>query len=370
MTETAVVTDGTGQASVTGAVRTHVILDGLQDPLDGQALSVLWTQAGFRNAVDVAGQAAWLEPAGDVAGAAMTTFQADRVVAIGRRYGLQIRDRTGNTFHPDNNLGALRQRIVHEYKSRFATALVFGLPAWALHHAGPILAGGVDPSRGTRPMLYPWLIELLLVGWVCLAAGWPILWQGVLSLVHLRATTDLLTGLIVAVAFVPSAVGVFSMVVVESPWFASSGPGAGPAFHAAFVAVTLAVLQRWLSHRAAQRLRGRADLMLRRVGRLVCVWLVVWVSVSFLFGWRWGLTYGLLMPPSISLGAINALSPGWSIVLPVFAFAGLIVIGPDATGLSLEGMQIETAFGFGLIMTAAFAWGWRQMGESASPSSR
>ncbi|MEE9212700.1 MAG: hypothetical protein V3U29_08610 [Phycisphaeraceae bacterium] len=332
-------------------IRTHVILDGLQDPLVGRALSARWASAAFHNAVDVAGQCAWLAPKSD--SDALNETDMDRAAGIARAFGLELRDRVGNTFVADNDLATLRDKLVHEYKSRFATALVFGLPALALHYLGPLLAGHPTEPRG---MFYPWLFELLLVGWACIAAGWPILWQGGLALVRLRVTGDLLTSVIVIAAFVPSAVGVVSMLGAAEPWMSADGP----ACHAAILAIIIAVLQRWMVHRAADRLSGRAMLMLRRFGRLVRGWILASVIVGLLAGWHWGLAVALLLPPMMSLGAINALTPGWSAVLPVMAFAGLFLLAPGALHILIDGVQIETAAVFALMMTLVFAWCWRR----------
>ncbi len=346
--------------------RTHIILDGLQDPLAGQALSAAWAGAGFHNVVDVAGQCAWLAPGGGALnendeGGVLTEGDVDRAAAIARRFGLEIRDRAGKTFQPDNDLASLHERMAYEYKSRFATAVVFVLPALAMHYAGPWLAGG---ATGARDMLYPWLFELLLVGWACIAAGWPILWQGVLSLVNRRGTGDLLTSLIVVAAFVPSALGVVTLIATGRTWLGASGsgvPGDGPAFHAAGVAIALAVLGRWLAYRVIANLSGKANVMLLRFGRLIVLWIAASAVVAFLMGWHWGLAFGLLLPPLASLGAINPWSPGWSAVLPVAAFSVVFLLGPGAMRVSLESVQTETAAGFALIMTLFFNAGWRRL---------
>lgn len=317
--------------------------------------------------MDVAGQCAWLAPleepaAGSDGRAALTESDLDRAAAIGRGFGLAVRDRAGQSFRADNDLGALRRQMVYEYKSRLATVLVYGLPALAVHYLGPVLAGGVDGadgSGGTRAMLYPWLFEMLLVGWVCVAGGWPILWQGAVSLAHLRATGDLLTLLIVVWAYVPSVVGVLSIPLTGRAWFGSPADGGGPMFHAAVYALGLAVLGRWLAHRAADRLSGRADLMLSGYGRLVVLWVLVSVMVGVVVGWGAGLAFAVLLPAVMSLGAVNTWSPGWSAVLPVCAFAVVFVLGPKALSMPLEGVRVETAAGFGLLMTGVFVAGWR-----------
>ncbi len=340
--------------------RTHVILDGLQDPRLGQQLSADWSRQGLINAIDVAGQTAWLSPAVQDSGA-LTEPMVHQARVIARRYGLEIRDRVGNQFHACNDLTLMRRRMASEYRSRFATALVFGLPALALHYTGAMLAGGAEGPGGARWMVYPWLFEMLLVGWACLAAGWPVLWQAAVSLAHLRATGDLLTGACVVAAFGPSAVGLVSLVWVDRPWFGTPAEAGGPAFHAAWIAITLAVLQRWLVYRWGEHLSGRTAMMLPHFGRLIAAWLIVAVLIGAVGGWRWGLAFGGLLPPLVSLGGINPWACGWSAVLPVFAFSGMFLLGPTALEMPLDGVEIETAGGFGLMMTGFLAYGWRQM---------
>ena len=221
--------------------RTLVILDGLGDPSLGQELSSRWAQAGFKNGVDVAGQWAWLSENAQ----ALTEEKIDQAATIAGSIGLTIRDRAGKTFVPVNDLEQMRRQIVFEYRSRLATTLVFGIPALTLHYVGRVLACG----RGDEPsaMAYPWLIEMMLVAWTLVAAGAPIIWQAALSLIHLRLTADLLSGLIIAFSFLPSAIGVLSTLVVDEPWFGANGPS----FHASLLAVVITVLARWQLHHAA-----------------------------------------------------------------------------------------------------------------------
>lgn len=337
------------------SLRTHVVLDGLQEPIWGRELSRCWHEAGFDNAVDVSGQAAWLAPrtGGSDApgGRCLTSAEIKQAAMIARAFGLEIRDRAGDAFRPDNDLAVLRDRTEKEYRRRLAVALMFGLPALALHYVGPYLAGDDSPRR----MAFPWLFELLLVGWACVAAAWPMLWQGALSALYLRPSADAFTSLLIVVAFVPSAVGVIAMAFVETPWFSVSSP---PMFYAVVGALWVCLLQRWLLHHFSSRLGGRATRMLSGHRHLVFAWLMMSLAIGLIGGWRLSLAFGLLLPPMLSLGAVNDWSPGWTMTLPVFAFAALFLGLPRSLPLSVDEVRIEIAIGFGLIMTMAFGAGW------------
>lgn len=334
---------------------THVILDGLAEPALGRELSARWVRAGFRNTVDIAGQCGTLSRmTGDVP---LTENEVDGAAAIARVVGIELRERAGETFRPDNDLAALRGRMAYEYKSRFATALVFGLPALALHYLSPTLAGGAPTPRD---MLYPWLFELLLVGWTCLAAGWPILWQGVVSMRYLRPTPDLFTTVIILLAFVPSAIAVISLGFSPQPWLIPA-----PLFHIAAYAIILAVFQRWLLHRAAGRLSGRANLMPPGFGRVLIFFILVAMLLAWRASWSAGLAVALLLSPMLPLGAINRWSPGASMLLPVFGFVVFFLIGPRALQWSMHGMEVEIAASFQLLMVAVFAGGWTAFKKAA-----
>jgi len=332
-------------------VRTHVILDGLADPRRGQALSARWAQAGFDNQLDVAGQSASLTLRD---GAAMTEAEVDRAATIARMFGLELRDRASESFMAANNLAAMHQRLAYEYRARLATGLMFGLPAIGLHYVAPLLAVGGD---GARTMFFPWLFELLLVGWMCIAAGWPILWQGGLALRSLRATPDFLTTLLIVVAFVPSAIGLLGMLMGHAPFYGL----AGPTFHVAAIAVLIALAQRWLMYRNIDRLAGLGMLMLVRFSAVVGAWVVVAGVVWLLVGWKPALALALLLPPMASHGAINPWSPGWTSILPTFAFALLFLINPIIHGLTLEPVRLEVAGGFALLQTLIMAIGWHKI---------
>lgn len=377
---------------------THVVLDGLQEPSHGRGLSAHWAMAGFENAVDVAGQAGWLrvvdanaEAAGGADEEASNTGRAadapavtravteeDMVHAAGiaRAFGIELRDRAGVAFRCDNELPALREQITREYRARFAQSLVFGLPALVVHYLGPMLASGGGQSAASMAM--PWLLEGALVGWAIWVAALPIIWQGGCAAIHFRATADLFTAALIALAYLPSLAGTASLLFTSSPWFGLPGAGdggagdalergamAGPAFHIAIMATMVASFQRWQLHRSAHRLSGRADLLLPRFGVLILAWLAAMLVTMALVGWQVGLCLGLLLPPMLSAGGVNRWSPGWSIALPVLAFAPLFLFGPKAITFAphAAAMRFEIAAGFAWMMSLTLALGWRKMGK-------
>ncbi len=345
------------------STRTHVLFDGLADPALGHRLSRAWADAGLDNAVDVSGQCAWLARTGsdaDEPTGQLTEAHIKRAASIARCLGVEIRDRVSNTFVANNTLEALRSRACSEYRHRLAVLLMFGLPALALHYGGPFLTGGADSRR----MALPWLLELLLIGWACIAAGWPILWQGALAVRGLRGSADMLTSLIMLASFSPSLVGVLAMAFGGEPHFGAA-PAHTPMGHASILALGIALTQRWLGHRAGPRLSGHTNLMLRGFDRLVGLWVLLMAAVWVMADWRWALSIGMLLPPCLSLGAVNRWSPGWSTALPVLAFTAFVLLGPEALDLNVQGVQVEIAAGFGLIMTAVFACAWGRVGREA-----
>ncbi len=401
---------------------THVILDGLDDPRDAQWLSARWAAAGFVNAVDIGGQSAWLErdvqvavnqagslspqdaaglgagaeamptcrdvtpdatapsrmePRGDVlpAATAMTESDIARAAEMAREVGVEMRDRVGVGFVPANDLTAMREHMTREYRLRLAQSLVFGLPALAVHYLAPVLARGSGQSAGS--LIYPWIFEMILVGWTLWTAGLPMLWQGGLALLRGKCTGDLLTAAIVLAAFAPSALGVVSFLWTSDPWLPQGPPpvlasvGAtqastqaasapGPQFHIALMAVMLAVAQRWLLWRRIERLAGRGNLMLPRFGRLVAAWLISTITIMALIDATAGLSFALLLPPMLALGGINRRNPGLLIALPVLVFAPIFVLGPGRFDFApgAEHVRFEIAAGFALMMTVVMAWGW------------
>lgn len=350
--------------------RTHLILDGLQDPLHARELSARWAAAGFDNAVDIAGQAGWIARASKAADSGGQIDEKDlvHITAIARAFGVEPRERVGSEFKPVNDLPALREQMTREYRARLAQSLVFGLPALAVHYLGPMLASGGGQSAGS--MAFPWLLEMVLVGWALWVAGLPVLWQGAWSLMHLRPTADLLTTAIVMIAFIPSVVGLGSLLFIAEPWFGS--PGAphsatqsmpGPAFHIAILAIMIATCQRWLMHRQTEKLSGRGNRMLPHCGRLFAVWIMAMVVTMFLAGWQTGLAFGLLMPPLISSAGINHSTPGWSAALPVLAFAPFFLFAPQAlpSAAPAQALRFEIAAGFAAMMILIMNAGWSAM---------
>ncbi|MEX0777861.1 MAG: hypothetical protein WD042_19340 [Phycisphaeraceae bacterium] len=343
--------------------RTFVIVDGLQDPAAARELSRAWAEAGFDNGVDPSGQAAWLVRRGG--GEALTEEDVRRAAAIARRFGVELRERVGETFVAENSLETLRAAVTREYRMRFAQALVFGLPAIVLHYLAPLLAGGGDarslPGAGPAPeagsMFYPWAMEMVLAAWTCFAGGigWPVMWQGGLAILGRRGTGDMLTGAIVLAAFVPSAVGVLSLPFVNVPLFI----GREPMFHAAVMAMIVALGQRWWAHRCAAGLAGRAMMLMQGFGMLVGLWLLLGLLLGALMSWKWGLAVALVLPPMMSLGGVNRLTPGWSAALPVFAFAALMVVGQRMMNVDIGDRPVEVAATFAVMMSLVIAAGWR-----------
>ena len=346
--------------------RIYVILDGLQDLQSGQALSKKWAEAGLPNSVDVAGQSAWLTPSTTGEDPSLAEAEVTRAAAMARSYGLELRDRIGKTFQAHHDRAALQDHLCYEYKCRFATALVFGLPAIALHYWGRTLAGG---TGDWRTMIMPWTIEFLLVGWLGLAAGWPILWQGALSLIHLRPTADLLTGALFTVGFARATYEVFGAPWIGSPSILSS-PHSSPMFIVPNLVMTLAVLQRWLVYRSVKHTAGHATFMIRKFSALITAWLIACLIVTLWSNLQLGLAVGLLLPPMIGLGGVNRWSPGMTLLLPVVAYTIFFLLAPASLQLNVDSVRTEIAALFAMLMTGVLALGWRGMRPVAEKHER
>ena len=342
--------------------RIHFVLDGLQDPTLARALSRRWAESGFDNGLDLAGQSGWLalrRPTQSTCGAEpaqLTEADVHRAASIARSFAVSWCDRTGRTFRADADLDDLRQHVTRDYRRRAALAVMFGLPAVVLHYTAPHLAG----SHAARDLAVPWLFEMLLVGWSCFAAGWPILWHGALGLIHRRPCGDLLTVFVILVSYVPSAVAVMGLAFGVEPWFAADATGT-PLFHATALALLIAVTQRWTLHRHAARLAGRTAWTLHGFRHLVAAWLGAAALLGAALGWEWAASFAMLLPPALSLGAVNRWCPGWSTALPVFGFAAFLLLAPQALSLNVQNVHVEIAAGFGLIMTVTFVAGWKGM---------
>jgi len=334
---------------------TYAILDGLQDPAYAQALSRRWHEAGFENRVEPARQRAALAPGPGDGRPCLEESDLDRAARIARPFGIELRERAGGTFIPDNDPEALENQTRREYRARFAQALVFGLPALALHYAGPLLAGGA--ASEPAGLFYPWLFEALLVGWACLVGGWPILWQGALALVHLRPTGDLVTALVLLLTWLASAAGVLGLALGLAPWFGQ----AGPLFHATLFALLLAVGQRCLLYRYLDHLAAGGPWLLRGHRHLAGGWIAGALATGLFLGPRLGVAVALVLPPLAGLAAVNPYTPGPAALLPAVAFALLLILGPTRLEMTLHGAEIEAAAGFGLIATLAIGRGWSSL---------
>lgn len=327
----------------------------MQDPLLGQDLSARWADAGLLNRIDVAGQSAELWRADDES---INEENIQLAAGIARAYGVEIRDRIGINFQPDNDLDELQKRIAGEYRQCFAQAIMFGLPALVVHYLAPILSGG-PTDDGSYKMIYPWLIEMVLVGWLLRVSAWSILWQAAMSLIHVRATGDLFTGFVIIATFVASAIGVIMSPFIDNSFVALDGT----LFHVAVVTTIIVTAQRCAAHGLARQLGGHSQMMLRNYGRLIRIWLIACLLAWLLKDYRWALGFALLLPPMMSFGAI-APRGGASAILPIFGFAVFLLIAEKPAlkfDVDVNAVVIEIAFAFSVMMTLVFIAGWKRI---------
>jgi hypothetical protein len=278
----------------------------------------------------------------------------EQALAIARAFGLEPRDLVMEGRSEDHEPQALRDRVLTEYRRALGQGFAFGLPLLTLHALAPILASG-DRAAG---MVYPWLIEAALGTWVLRVSAWGLIWQGALALLHLRMTADLFLLVVALAAWGGSMLGMATLVAGGEPWFADRGP----LFHAAAAAAFLASLQRYLAHRWASRLRGRAQLLIPGCSAVLSAWLALVAGVALVRGLRDAVALALLLPPLCSLGCVNARTPGAAAMLPVPAFAALLFLGDGwlgSMGLSPEGSRLAAAIAFASLMTTAMGLGWR-----------
>ena len=302
------------------------LLDGLGDPRVTQALTRdVHARLGLVARADPAGL--WLEVESP---SLLDEALADRVAALTRRRGLELRDRIGATFSPSTTKEQLRARLAHEWASRFATGMVFLLPAIALHYLTPILAQGST--------VIPEGIQAALVGWSIVAAAWPVAWQGWLSMRRLRMTPDVFA--LAAIGF-PFGVSLARLVTRASP----------PAFHAAAFAILAVALQRAIVWRRAANLEGQAHRMLPSAVPLLVAFTLA--TAAAVLDQTAGMAVFLATPAMLGSLSINRLLPATSLLLPVLLFDAVLAtssLGLDARWLS---GRIEAAFAFNIGITLA-----------------
>lgn len=300
------------------------MIDGIGDPLTAQGITrALHERHALTARSDPAGM--WLEIETD---AAIEESTADEVVEVARTFGFEPRDRVGSSFIATTTADELRGRLKHEWLSRWATGLVFLLPALALHVLTPALAQGT--------LYIPHGIEALLVGWTIIAATWPIVYQGLLSIVSFRMTPDLFSTLLIVPTF---GFGVWQTV---AGWDDT-------VFHVTAYAIIAATGQRAVMWRAADARAEHAHLMVpatRPMGvTLLAAFILVWLDVTT------AMAVMLAFPTMIGVLAVNRVSPGNMALFPVLGFIGLLILSPYVFGEELAARRIEAAFLFNVALT-------------------
>jgi len=256
---------------------------------------------------------------------------ADKVVEAARHWGIEPRDRVGSSFVSTISADVLRKRLESEWRSRLATGLVFLLPAMLIHYLKPILAGATN--------YVPNGIEAVLVGWVIVASGWPILYQMMVSVFSFRMTPDLFQGTLILVSFFA---GVWATVTDQ----------AETTFHITAFAVLSMALQRMVVWRNAARSAGQGHLMLP-FSSVLMVLFVGSIIVMCLFDFAGGLSMMLAVPAMLGLLAINRLAHPVTWVVPVILFVALVEVGAIVFADSEVMMagRVEGAFGFVVLIT-------------------
>jgi len=267
-------------------------------------------------------------------GRPLTEDDADSVIAVARPCGLEPRDRVGTSFVAGLEPERLRQRIAHEWSSRFATGLVFLLPALVLHALLPRLTGG-------GPRYVPFGIEALLVGWSAIAAAWPVLYQMLLAIVFRRVTPDLHAGLPIVIAFV---VGIID-TVRHAP---------ETAFDIAAWCILAVGWQRTVIWRTLPRRAGHAHLMAPSEP-LLAASLVVALLVAPFDG-RAAAAMILAVPSGLACLSVNRLSPGLAATLPSIGFAGLLLLSPLVMPEAWTAHRLEAAFAFNVLVTTVYGF--------------
>lgn len=302
------------------------MLDGIGDPTVARDLTrEVHETLGVIARSDPAGM--WLEIESDQR---IDEAMSDRVAVITRRFGLEPRDRISSSFVSDVSKTQLRDRLAYEWTSRWATGLVFLLPALALHYLTPILA------QGSR--LIPGMIEATLVVWSLIAAAWPIVWQGLLALRARRMTPDLFTLVGLAVSL---AVGLAMAIAAREN-----------ALNMTSLLIIAATTQRMIVCRRAGRLQGGAHLMppsrwlleVLAIGSLVLIW----------FDFAGAMAVLLTMPALISLLSINRLGHPFGAMIPPLLMCCLLAIAPAVIPDAYLAGRIEAAFVFNILLTLIY----------------
>jgi len=302
------------------------MLDGIGDPIAARDLTrAVHEMLGVVARSDPAGM--WLEIEADQP---IDEAMSDRVAAITRRFALEPRDRSSSSFVSSVTAEQLRQRIAYEWTSRWATGLVFLLPALALHYLTPILA------QGSR--LIPGMIEATLVAWSLIAAAWPIVWQGLLALRARRMTPDLFTLVGLAVSLVA---GLAAVVVAREN-----------TLHITSMIIIAATTQRMIICRRAARLEGLAHFMPPSRGLLGFV--LIGAMVLLWFDFAGAMATLLAMPALISLLSINRLAHPLGAMIPPLLMCGLLAVAPAVFPEVYLAGRVEAAFAFNVLLTLIY----------------
>lgn len=302
------------------------MLDGLGDPAVARDLTRdLHAQLGVVARADPAGM--WLEVEHD---APIDEAMSDRVAEAARRLGLEPRDRLSSSFVPSATAEQLRDRLAYEWTSRWATGLVFLLPAIALHYLTPMLA------QGGR--LIPGMIEAVLVVWSLVAACWPIAWQGWLAARHRRFTPDLftLTALLVALL-----VGLVQVVLAREN-----------VLHLAAYLIIAATTQRMILWRRAARLQGCGHLMPPSWPVLAVV--LTGGLITACLDFHGGMAMLLAVPAMIGPLSINRLVHPFGAMIPPVLMCALLGLSPLFLSESHLAGRTEAAFAFNVLLTLAY----------------